>query len=234
MSNALLKTENELPMMPTEISNLDKALIEKAKNLVVETAEDCKFAKNLFRQIRLHMKEFKKELDETCDGFHKQWKASTTRRATLLKPYEDGQKAVEGKYLAFDAEQERLRILAEIEKNKLAQKQQEDNLLAHAESLEKAGNSGAALAVLNAPNFYTPPVVVQAEDTSVEGVSTRQYWYAEVIDPMALVKAIAEGRASIEAIEWNMTYLNGQADKFKEMLSIDGVVAKNRTGSIVR
>lgn len=69
------------------------------------------------------------------------------------------------------------------------------------------------------------PVLVESNVPAGFGTAIRKTWSAEVVDLMALVKAVASGKVPLTAIEANMTFLNGQARALKNLLAYDGVRA---------
>lgn len=81
---------------------------------------------------------------------------------------------------------------------------------------EKAANLQAAAASVVAP-------VISREPPKVAGISSRENWYAECSDLMALVKAVAEGRASISYVMANDKLLGQQARSLKDHFVCDGV-----------
>jgi hypothetical protein len=74
----------------------------------------------------------------------------------------------------------------------------------------------------------TGPVVVESAIPAGFGAATRRTWGAEVYDKLALVKAVAEGKAPLEAVEAAMPVLNGLARSLKGALSVPGVRAVER------
>jgi hypothetical protein len=56
----------------------------------------------------------------------------------------------------------------------------------------------------------------------VEGISTVETWKAEIVDLMALVKAVAEGRAPISLLSGNQVAVNSIA-KHKGTLTYPGI-----------
>jgi hypothetical protein len=56
-----------------------------------------------------------------------------------------------------------------------------------------------------------------------EGIKTITRWKAEVVDLMALVKAVAAGQASTSFLEANLPQLNKQAVATRDTLKIAGI-----------
>jgi hypothetical protein len=70
-------------------------------------------------------------------------------------------------------------------------------------------------------HFEAP--VVASTLQKVEGLSFREDWSAEVVDLMALVKAVADGQAPLAFLEANIKVLNSQAKATKNSLVFPGV-----------
>jgi hypothetical protein len=58
----------------------------------------------------------------------------------------------------------------------------------------------------------------------IDGISFRDNYTAYVKDEMALIKAVAEGKVTIMAIQINQSFLNQQARSLKDTLDYPGVV----------
>ena len=107
------------------------------------------------------------------------------------------------------------------EADALARKKAEDKQLEEAQLLADLGMDEAAEEALVAE-----PVIERvkvAEPVKAQGASVRTYYSAVVVDLMTLVKAVAEGRAPLLAVQENSTYLNGRATLEKDGFSLPGV-----------
>jgi len=101
-----------------------------------------------------------------------------------------------------------------------ARKKAEDEQLEKAELLASLGLTDAAEEVIEAEPV--PERVYVPEPQRAAGTSLRTYYSAEA-DLSVLVKAIAEGKAPIQAVIVNQAYLDGRARLEKEALAIPGV-----------
>jgi len=108
-----------------------------------------------------------------------------------------------------------------------ARKRAEEEALRQALEAEAAGEKEEAEAIIQEP-VYVPPIRVMSEVPKSKESHIRETWSAEGFDLMATVKAIAEGKAPLQAIEYDMTFLNGQARSYKQSLNIPGVRAVSR------
>jgi hypothetical protein len=110
--------------------------------------------------------------------------------------------------------------LAREEANRKAQ----EEALLRAIEVEEVEGTAAAEEVLAAP-LYVPPVVTQSmQPFKPKGSVASATYKAKLDNLLVLVKAIAEGKAPIQAIEWNESWCNGQARAFREAYNIPGTI----------
>lgn len=74
--------------------------------------------------------------------------------------------------------------------------------------------------------YYAP---VAAPTKTVKGASIRKNWKAEVTDLMALVKAVAEGKASIELLSADMKAINKRAKALEAEFKVPGIRVYNES-----
>lgn len=75
-----------------------------------------------------------------------------------------------------------------------------------------------------------PPVPILPDAVpKLDSLQKRTLWEAEVTDKMALIRAVAEGKAPLQCLEPNMACLNGMARAAKSTLHIPGVKAVSKT-----
>lgn len=97
----------------------------------------------------------------------------------------------------------------------------------------QAAQEQAAMAAMTA-NVVTVTPTVEAP-AKVSGISNRSTFSAEVTDLMALVKAVAEGKAPIECIAAETKFLGAQARAFKKAGQLyPGVLAKEERSIAAR
>jgi hypothetical protein len=78
-----------------------------------------------------------------------------------------------------------------------------------------------------APPPPPPPVQVAPLRSAATGVSYRDNWKADVIDLMALVKAVSSGQAPLDYLLPNSQILNALAKSKKETMAVPGVKSWN-------
>lgn len=91
-----------------------------------------------------------------------------------------------------------------------------------------------AKAVAEAPLMPIISTVAKLESPKIAGISTPQYWSADVHDFKALVLAVVAGQAPWAAILPAQEWLDGQAIQLQDELSYPGVTAVKRTGLSAR
>ena len=123
--------------------------------------------------------------------------------------------------LAYQREQEATRRAEEARLQEIARKERE-MLERKAERAEKAGREERAADLRQVADSVPEPVVAHAAP-KVSGLSTRKTYKALVTNKMALIKAVAAGKAPDILLEPNMAVLNGQARALKEAFNYPGV-----------
>lgn len=131
--------------------------------------------------------------------------------------------------LTYQTEQERIRREEEARVQK-AQREEQERLAREAEEAEKAGDQVTANAIIEQAAAMPAAIVPATVLPSVRGVTTRTTWTAELVDKMALIKAVADGKVPPVALEVNMTFLRQQAVSLKEAFSIPGAKAVSTQG----
>ena len=201
------------------------SLRAKVDSLEVVDQASYDFANELNKQAYDGRKAFHAWFDPIDEASKKQRQATIAQGKKIDEPFDYVIKVTGSKAAAWmRAEKAR----AEEERRKAeeaARKEAEEAQLRAAEALQKEGLTAAAEAVLDAP-VVIPKVEVAAPEKA-EGVSYRDVWGAEVVDLMTLVKAVAEGKAPLGAVQANDTYLGQWARLSKGTESLPGVKVTN-------
>lgn len=116
---------------------------------------------------------------------------------------------------------------------------EEQTRLAEAEELYAAGKNEEAMAVLDAPMpepdpLPPPPPVVVTPPPRAAGISVRETWSAEVTDLVALVRAVADGKAPAAFLRADLPAINGWARATKGSAQVPGVRVRRETGVAAR
>jgi hypothetical protein len=195
-------------------------ILETAKGIIVSDAASYEIACKLSQECAKRIKHVESEFADAREKTHAAWKAVTTLIASLVDPMKKARELIDGKTGKwFREDRERQRIAAE-QKRREEEKRLEEERLKNAVALEAAGRADIAEALFAEP---VAAPVAEIEKTVVKGSAYRENWQAEVVDFPALVKAVAEGRASIAFLMVNESALRAQAKSLKAACSIPGV-----------
>jgi len=177
-------------------------------------------------------KDMMKEIDNAYDSIiakaHAAHKDAVAKKKSFYLPIEEATKFVKSIMSTYDEKREQLRREKEEKLREEAMKIEEEARLQAAIQAEKAGQKEAAEKILEAP-IIEPIVVVPKETPKMNGGPVyRTIWDAEVIDFMALIKAVAEGKVSANSLLPNKVFLKSQATDLKTTMNFPGVRAFSR------
>lgn len=217
--------------MVTEVRDVEsKALtvVGRAVSIRVTDPDSYIMAAEMWKHLAEMEKEVHRELDPVVDAAHKAHKEAVALRTRILSPITEAKTYTKGQMEAYDAEQERIRLAEERRLAAEAKRAEEEARLSEAVELEQAGQKEEAEAVLAEPIVAPVVIVEKAVPKVAGGPSYRTIWDAQVVDLMALVKAVASGTVSINALQPNATFLRQQAMSLKETFKIPGCKAYSR------
>lgn len=195
-----------------------------ANAVVVADAATYDIAGQTCKELTALEKRIQKYWEEDIDRAYQSHRSLTRKRDEMLKPVSERKVLLKRQMGVWEDEQERVRRETQRVADEAARKMAEEQALAEAEAHERAGDSAAAAAVLEQP-MQPPPVAVRSAVPKGYGTFTRKIWRAEIVDLMALVKAVAAGKAPLQALEANMVFLNNQARVMNDSFSCPGVKA---------
>lgn len=218
------KTVVSIPETPTEMAAGARELLDIANDFVID-GEDT-------RQMA----------DEQLAGIKREKKRIDARRTYLKTPLLEAERRLDAEFrplidycdraiailqpkiLGYDRELAAARA-EEQRKAQEAADAQKRKLEEQAAALQQSGATEAAAAVKEAATLVTAPHIPIAVSTAARSTVTRVTWSAEVTNLMDLVLAVATGEAPLQALQADMTYLNGRARTDKDALKIPGVKA---------
>lgn len=226
--------ETQAQIVTPEIQQTtDKALtvIDVAGKVNIVTVHDYQFAQGLMKEVKDRIKALEdvrisqtRPLDESkrliMDFF----------RGPLQK-LNDAKEHLNQIMVKWTDEQETRRRAEERRLQEEARKRAEEEALQQAIEAEEAGETQEAEQIISEP-VYVPSIRVASEIPKSKESHIRESWSAEVIDLKDLVMAISQGKAPLQAVQADMTFLNGQARAYKHALSIPGIKAVSRKTQI--
>jgi hypothetical protein len=199
----------------------DPIVVSAAKITAITTEEEAQEAANHGRLLQAGTKEFEtffKTIKQKCDAIKNPILAD---EKAANAPLDKEKKRLGVLVGGWNQEVQRKAQEAQRKADEDALKQAEEDALQRAIELAAAGEDEAAEAVLEEP-IVAAPVVVQALVSRPTGSVGRKYYKCKVTDFKALVAAVAAGTVPIMALEANQSFLNNQADQFKEGFSFPG------------
>lgn len=176
-------------------------LLTLARQIIVRTPEQAEKANGVLAQITVRQKKIEEWFKDPIADLHSAHKRMTQRRAAAVAIYEQPRMLIRQKLAQFQQAQEDARREA-----------------------EEAAMKAAELASENGEPVFTAPITVP-EPVALEGVSFVEQWSCEVDDPMAIIKAVAEGRAPVSVVVPDMKVLNGLARSLKSAFNVPGARA---------
>jgi hypothetical protein len=207
-----------------ELESKALSVPDRAKALTIATDQDFERAGEMLKTI----KGLRAEIDETFDPIigkaHEAHKEALAQKRKVDAPLVEAEAILKPRIAAYMQEQDRIRREQELIAQKKAQEEAERQQLEDAVRLEELGETEWANEVLNEKPVVAP-VVLPRTVPKVAGVTMRQTWSAQVISLQLLVKAVAEGKVPLLALQANTTFLNQQARSMKDQLNYPGVKA---------
>lgn len=205
-----------------KLMNDGLSLIKTAGTLVISDDNQLSVASGALKQIAAHLKKIDAWFNPMISDANKVHKGLTGRKKEAkAKPTEVYYKLRAGMSV-YVTRQEQIRA-AELEKaRKEYEAAQEELKLEAAQKAEEAGEPELADALLEQPAPKATAVIPAMPKQ--EGISYRENWTHEVADLMLLVKAVAAGEVSMNAIKADDVFLGGQVKTLKNDFAIPGVM----------
>jgi hypothetical protein len=221
----ILGPDGEYEKRRIALRNEYSAVVEQAKTIIaIDSAEAAEEATKLGRLLQVASKE--------TETFFKGVKVQVDAiKAPILAaekadcgPYESEKKRIGTLQSAWDQkvirEKEETDRLA---REKAIQDAREEALL-RAIEMESLEGTEAAEAILQEPIVAAPVVTLSKSAGRPTGSVNRGTVYkGRVENLMELVKAIAVGKAPLNAVMANESFINNQADQYKDAFSMPGV-----------
>jgi hypothetical protein len=208
--------------------NLPAEIVAEARTIRIVDSPTYERAGGMLRSIKQALAQIAAKCRPVVDAAHKAHKEAVRQQKEAEAPWLDAERIIKTGMGDYLAEEERKRQALEAELRAKAAREAEEAQIREAIALEAAGAPEAADAVLDLP---PEPVAVFVAPSvpKIAGQSVSERWHAEVVDLLALVKAVAEGRAAITFLEPNMPALNKQAQSLKRAMNLPGVKAVPET-----
>jgi len=197
-------------------------ILRDATALAIKSPEEYQQAGVRLREIVSRARDIDDERKNILRPFDEARKRIMNLFRPALENLAEAERVVKGSISKWSAEQDRLRRIEEARLQEAARKEAA-RLEARAQKAEVAGHYEKAAALAGAADSVTVPTVAEAPKAT--GISTRESWSANVVDPGALIAAVARGDVPEGAITINMTFLNQVARALKGGMHYPGVEA---------
>lgn len=231
------------------IARTAEDMVTRAHAFVVDSPVAYAEAGQMIDAMKAKRKEVEGFFAPMVEAAHAAWKALTEKRRSYTDPLDEAVSALTQKYAAYKRrvdeevaaerrrqeqeaqERERARLKAEAEeRERQAEEARKAAEIAdtreEAQQLEAIADTMAAEATVikqEAATVEAPVLPLSSPIEHVKGPSVRANWTFRVTDKMALIKAVAAGQVSPEALETNDTYLRARAKADKDTVRIPGV-----------
>lgn len=207
-----------------ELQQRSLTIPEQARGVVVTDNETLLRANEVLLSVKDLRKEIDAEFDPAIKSAHEAHKKVLELKRKVEAPLVEAEAFLKPQISRYMQEQERKRREEEERLRQEALRQEEERRLAEAAMAEEEGDNETAEAIISEP-IYVPPPVVAPSTPKLQGVAIRETYRAQVVDFMALVRAVAAGQAPIQCLKADEVYLNQRARADKKALRIPGVVA---------
>ena len=201
-------------------------IIAECEALTIQTQTDVEKSVELERMLKENKKDIEAGFKPIIDNAFKIHRELTAKRNAFLKPIEDALTLIQGKRNAHIQKQEQLRKQEEAARLKAQKEAEETERMRQAELAEMNGDTEGAEAILSgeAPlHVPTAPAFAEPEQEKTEGLVVKKLYTAVCTDKMALVKAIAGGRADLlHLLTIDQSALNKLAAATKENFQVAG------------
>ena len=233
------------------IARTAQTLVQRATDFQITTPAQFEEAGQMIDELKRAQKNVVSFFEPMAQAANRAWKAITERRAGLTDPLQHATNVLSNRYLDYDrkvkAEAERIRR----EEEKAAQEAERARLQAEAAARQQEADELAAAALAASSREEAQVLEAQAEQLQQEAAtvrveaatvqapvlpvrpttrttagplpSSRANWTYALDDKMALIKAVAAGTVSAEALDANPVYLRARAKADKDTVTIPGV-----------
>ena len=179
------------------------------------------------KSIKRAQESVKAFFDPDIAKAHELHKSLTAKRKAFLDPLNEAEAAGKSARITWDNEQERLRKAEQDRLDAEARAKEEKEkakLEAKAQKAEANGDAAAAEAIRERKEQVIVQAPIAAPRTvETAGIKKVKKWKAEVTDPLALIKAVAEGKAPIGLVMPNDQALQRQAVATRDTFHVPGV-----------
>lgn len=216
----------ELPAQPDEqLQSQALTLAEQARALRVIDQQSFDLAADKLRGVVALRKEIQGHYKPLKDAANEAHKRICDAERSMLAPVQEAESVLKQSVASYETTIRRQREEAERKAREEAERARLEEIEREIEAAEASGASPEEVqTIIETPVVIpTPRVVAPAvQHTPARGVTTVQTFSAEVVNIMALCRAIADGAVSANLVAPNMSALNQMARAMKNTFNIPG------------
>lgn len=212
---------------PKEASEKPKeSILDKANSLAVADDQGFLACSELLRLVKTLQAKVSETHDPVVANWHQKHKEALEEKKKDMVPLLEAETILKLKWAKYDYEQKKKQREEEERLKREAEREEEERRMLTAANLIEEGREEEANRLLEEPIEVNTAILPVSRPVVTSGVGSRSVWSAEILALPALLQAILDGKAPVEAIEPNMMFLNGQARLRKHAGMIyPGVVA---------
>lgn len=209
-------------MNEQQITESVESTIAPARKFLVIDNKTLLNANDILKAIKGRQKAVKEFFGPLVEAAHKTHKALTSKRKEVETPLVNAETYLKRQVGTYIQEQQRKEREEQERLRQIEIKKQEEAQLLAAKQAEDAGDNELAETIVE-EEVYVPPPVVESSVPKLKNISMREAWKCEVVDLMALCKAVAAGTVPIQAIQANTVFLGQQVRSLQTSFRVPGV-----------
>lgn len=226
--------EGQIEVVTSEVQKSTETaltILDTVKSLTIITVDDYQFAQMAMKEVKDRIKEIEEiRMGQTRPLDESKKKIMDFFRVPLQK-LNDAKEYLNRIMIKWVDEEKVKERELQRKFEEEGRKRAEEEALQRALEAEKAGDKQEAEQIISEP-VYVPPIKVVSEIPKSKESHIRETWSAEGFDLMATIMAIGKGTAPLQAVQYDMPFLNKQAISYKQALNIPGVRAVSKKTQI--
>lgn len=201
---------------PKDIQSIVPAIVRRAEEITIETAEDYEEAGHALKWVAGQTKKFLEWFEPHVKRAYDNWKSLTADREARIGPANEARKIIEGKMQTWRVDQEAKRRALETEAREKARLEELARANEEAKSLESSGDVELAQVVREqAAAAPAPVIVVESSVPKVSGISkAKETWKFRIVNEALIPR---------EYMTPNMAAIGGVVRAQKKKCVIPGI-----------
>ena len=217
-----MTTETDVEQTTELALQQSRELLEEVTNYGITSVEQYHSAGDLLQRVKTRQKEVEGERKGILRPFDEARDRIMKLFAPVQKNLADAERLLKASMIDWQGK-ERRRQQEEEAAAREAQRVEQERITAQSEAAAAEGDETKATVLQEMAEDV--PLQTAAPVERAAGTSVRQVWHAEVTDKRALLQGALLGRVSLDAVEFNMPFLNQLAREKKGAFDVPGAKA---------